>query len=82
MECRIGIILIENGLEKYIKDEVVEPTKFEHKENHEQDLIKAIRIIVDSFKDHLIPQVSSKKTPKQTYDALPKCMREGTSTKR
>ena len=27
-------------------------------------------IIVDSIKDHLIPQVSSKKTPKQMYDAL------------
>ena len=29
-----------------------------------------MRIIVDSIKDHLIPQVSSKKTPKQMYDAL------------
>ena len=27
-------------------------------------------IIVDSIKYHLIPQVSSKKTPKQMYDAL------------
>ena len=27
-------------------------------------------IIVDSIKDHLIPQVSSKKTLKQVYDAL------------
>ena len=29
-----------------------------------------MRIIVDSIKDHLIPQVSSKKTPKKMYDAL------------
>ena len=27
-------------------------------------------IIVDYIKDHLIPQVSSKKTPKKMYDAL------------
>ena len=27
-------------------------------------------IIVDSIKDHMIPQVSSKKTPKKMYDAL------------
>ena len=27
-------------------------------------------IIVDSIKDHLIPQVSSKKKPKKMYDAL------------
>ena len=30
------------------------------------------RIIVDSIKDHLIPQVSSLKTPKSMFDALTK----------
>ena len=29
-----------------------------------------MRIIVDSIKDHLIPQVSSKNTPNKMYDAL------------
>ena len=29
-----------------------------------------MRIIVDSIKDHLIPEVSSKKTPKKMYDAI------------
>ena len=33
-------------------------------------MIKAKRIIVDSIKDHLIPQVSSKKTQKEMFDAL------------
>ena len=32
----------------------------------------AKRIIVDSIKDHLIPQVSSLKTPKAMFDALTK----------
>ena len=32
--------------------------------------IKAMRIIADSIKDHLIPQVSSKKKTNQMYDAL------------
>ena len=35
-----------------------------------------MRIIVDSIKDHLIPQVSYKKTLKKMYDALSK-MYEG-----
>ena len=65
-----GLILIENGLEKYMKDEVVEPIEVEAKENHGKDLIKAMRIIVDFIKDHLIPQVSSKETPNQMYDSL------------
>jgi len=33
-------------------------------------VIRAKRIIVDSVKDHLIPIVSSRKTPKEMYDAL------------
>ena len=31
---RIGLIFKENGLEKYIKDEVVEPKEDESKEKH------------------------------------------------
>ena len=52
---RIGLILKENGLEKYIKDEVVEPKEDEAKEKHEQDLIKVMRIIANSIRDCLIP---------------------------
>ena len=33
-------------------------------------MVKDKRIIVDSIKDHLIPHVSSFKTPKEVYDAL------------
>ena len=67
---RIGLILKENDLEKYIKDEVAEPEEAKAKEKHRKDLIRAQRIIVDSTKDHLISQVSSKKTPKEMYDTL------------
>ena len=45
----IGIIIKESGLEKYIKDEVAEPTEVEAKEKHEQDLIKALFIYFYSF---------------------------------
>ena len=33
-------------------------------------MIKSKRIIAGSIKDHLIPQVSSKNTPKEMFDAL------------
>ena len=69
---RIGLILGENDLENYIKDEVAEPKEHEAEEKHRKYLIKEMGIIVDSIKVHLIPQVSSKKTPKQMYDALSK----------
>jgi hypothetical protein len=35
------------------------------KAKHQKDSIRAQRIIADSIKDHLIPYVSSKKTPKR-----------------
>ena len=78
---RIGLILQENDLDKYIEDEVAELKEDEAKEKHKKDMIRAQRIIVDSIKDHLIPQVSSKKTPKEMYDALSR-MYEGRNINR
>ena len=64
---RIGLILRENDLEKYIKDEVAELKKDEAKKKHQKDLIKAMRIITDFIKYHFNPQVSSKNTPNRMY---------------
>ena len=47
----------------------------------ENDLIKAMMIIDDSIKYHLIPQVPYKKTPKKIYDALSR-MYEGMNINR
>ena len=65
-----GLILQENDLDMYVKEEVSEPEEAEAKEKHRKDMIRAQRIIADFIKDHMIPQVSSKKTPKELYDAL------------
>ena len=64
-----------------MKEEVAEPKEAEAKEKHKKDMIRAQRIIADSIKDHLIPQVSSKKTPKEMYDALSR-MYEGRNINR
>ena len=64
------LILEEHDLEGYIKEEVQEPKGDEAKEKNKKDMVKSKRIIVDSIKDHLIPQVSSRKTPKEMFDAL------------
>jgi hypothetical protein len=69
---RIGLILAENDLSRFIKEEVEEPEDAVEKAKHQKDSIKAQRIIADSIKDHLIPYVSSKKTPKEMFDALSK----------
>jgi hypothetical protein len=78
---RIGLILEENDLAKFIKENVPEPEENAAKEKYKKDMIKAKRIIADSIKDHLIPQVSSKNTPKDMFDALTR-MYEGRNINR
>jgi hypothetical protein len=51
---------------------VEEPEDAVEKAKHQNDSIRAQRIIADSIKDHLIPYVSSKKAPKEMFDALRK----------
>ena len=59
-------------MDSYINDEVLVPKGDEAKALHKNKLVMAKRIIADSIKDHLIPQVSSLKTPKSMFDALTK----------
>jgi hypothetical protein len=60
---KISLILEENDLARFIKEDVPEPTDVVSKEKHQKDTVRAKRIITDSIKDHLIPQVDSNKTP-------------------
>jgi hypothetical protein len=61
---RIGLILEDNDLARFVKEEVLELANAAEKAKHQKDTIMAKRIIADSIKDHLIPYVSSKKTLK------------------
>jgi hypothetical protein len=61
---RIELILEENDLARFIKEEVPGPDYVAEKAKHLKDTIRAKRIIADPIKDHLIPYVSSKKTSK------------------
>ena len=59
-------------MDSYISVEVLVPEEDEAKALHKKKLVMAKRIIADSIKDRLIPQVSSQKTPKAMFDALTK----------
>ena len=59
-------------MDQYINGEVTEPKGDEAKATHNKNMVKSKRIIAYSNKDHLIPHVSSFKTPKEVYDALTK----------
>ena len=59
-------------MDTYISGEVPVLERDEAKAFHKKNLVKAKRIIADSIKDHLIPHVSSLKTPKEMFDSLTK----------
>ena len=67
---RIMLVIREQGLVKHVLEDVPEPEEDEAKEKYFKDQVKAMRIIADSIKNHLIPQVSSLETPKQMLDSL------------
>ena len=69
---RVMLILEEHDLEGFIEADIPEP---------EGDEAKAKRIIADSIKDHLIPHVSSLRTPKEMFDPL-SCLYEGKNINR
>ena len=69
---RISLVLEENELDSYISEEIPFLEGDEAKGLHKKKLVMENKIIVDSIKDHLIPQVSSLKTPKAMFDALTK----------
>ena len=52
--------------------EIPVPEGDEAKALHKKKLVVAKRIIADSIKNHLVPQVSSLKTPKAMFYALTK----------
>ena len=58
---RISLVLEENELDSYISEEVPIPKEDEAKALHKNKLVMDKRIIADSIKEKLIPQVSSLK---------------------
>ena len=69
---KISLVLEENELDSYISGEAPVPEGDEAKALHKKNLVKVKRIIPNSIKDHLIPQVSSQKTLKNMFDTLTK----------
>ena len=57
---RIMFILQENDLDILVKEELKEPEEEEAMSKHKNDMILSKRIIANSIKDNLIPQVSSR----------------------
>jgi hypothetical protein len=69
---KVLLILEENELLDHIKQMLPEPEEEDAKAKFKKNEVKAKRILTDSIKDYLIPNVSELKTPKEMFDALTK----------
>ena len=69
-KSRVLIILEENGLLRFVNEKVPTQKEEEEKTKWKKNDAKTRRIQKDSVKDHLIPQISQKKTAKKMFDAL------------
>ena len=65
---RVGLLMEEHDLERFVKEEVLEPKEDLAKAKHKNNQAMDKRIIAESIKDHLIHHVS--KSLKKMMDAL------------
>jgi hypothetical protein len=63
-KTRILLILDENEIQNYTKQNVLEPESVEEKAMHKKNEAKAKRILIDSVKDHSIPHFAELKNAK------------------
>ena len=66
----IVIILEENDLLNLVNQKVAEPNVEENKSRWRKSDARVRRILVDSVRNHLVPQISQKKTTRKMFKAL------------
>ena len=66
----IVLILEENDLLNLVNEKVPEPNVEEYKSHWRKSDARARRILVDSVKYHLVPQMSQKKTTMKMFKTL------------
>ena len=64
------LILEENDLLKLVNEKVSEPDVEEDKSHRRRSDARARRIMVDSVRNHLVPQISQKKTTMKMFKTL------------
>jgi hypothetical protein len=69
---RISLVPEENGLLEIAEGKVATPTDPIQLAAHAKKDVKAIKILVDGVKDHIIPHLSGKETTREMWEALVK----------
>ena len=71
-KSRVLLIFEENDLLKFVNEKVPEPEEETKKTQWRKNDAKVGRILVDSVRDHLVPQISQKMTTRKMFKVLKK----------
>ena len=71
-KSRVLLLLEENDLLQCVNEKVPEPEAEEDKLRWRKNDAKARTILVDSFRDHLVPHISEKTTARKMFKTLKK----------
>ena len=69
-KSRVLLLLEENDLLQFVNAKVPEPEAKEDKPRWRKNYAKARRNLVDSVRDHLVPQISEKTTARKMFKSL------------
>jgi hypothetical protein len=69
-KVRVTLLLEDNDLWDIVKEVLPSPIDPQQLAAHKKREVKAKQMILDAIKDHSIPHISEKKTPKKMFDAL------------
>ena len=69
-KSRVHHILEANDLLNIVNEKVPEPDAEEDKSHWRKSDSRTKRILVDSVRDHLVPQISQKKTTRKMFKTL------------
>ena len=71
-KSRVLILLKQNDLLQFVNTTVPKPKAEEDKPRCRKNDARARRILVDSIRDHLVPQISEKTTARKMFKTLKK----------
>jgi len=69
-KAKILFVLVENEIQKYVKEKISELESDEEKAKHQKNEAKTKIILIDSVRNHLIPHIVELKTAKEMFDAF------------
>ena len=81
-KAKLSLLLEENGIKDYVTNFVFVPIDVIQLATYKKGDAKVRRIILDGFKDHIVPNISELETMKKMWDAILSMYQNATSKRK